>query len=252
MHAQAPAILRHQPPPAQSLPGKEEEPVKQPQATDAPGKDAQMARAARLQRDGYVRHDDRPLEGKDGKVGIRRFHPKDITPHFTAVRESIPELSSWLVWCHAGFSLEDSAAFVSACVSGWEKGGHHNFVIVDPRDDTFLGSVGLKVVDRSHNFASIGYWVRTGRAREGIASVAVRLIARFGLEQMGFSRLEIVIPAHNRASWRVAEKTGAKREGTLRKRVVLQGKSHDALVYSLVHGDLDDEHEAGMIGLPNS
>jgi len=40
------------------------------------------------------------------------------------------ELSAWMVWCHAAYSLADSAAFVSTCDSGWEQGDHYSFVIM--------------------------------------------------------------------------------------------------------------------------
>ena len=43
----------------------------------------------------------------------------------------------------------------------------------------------------------------------------------------------------NAPSRRVAEKAGAKVEGILRNRVTLNGRLHDAVMHSLVPGDLD-------------
>jgi RimJ/RimL family protein N-acetyltransferase len=63
--------------------------------------------------------------------------------------------------------------------------------------------------------ANVGYWVRTSRTGQGIATAAVRLVARFGFEDLGLRRLELLIAVHNVASRRVAEKVGATLEGVL-------------------------------------
>ncbi len=57
---------------------------------------------------------------------------------------------------------------------------------------------------------------RTGQTGQGIATAAVRLIARFGFEDLGLLRLlELLIAADNLASRRVAEKVGATFEGVV-------------------------------------
>jgi RimJ/RimL family protein N-acetyltransferase len=71
-----------------------------------------------------------------------------------------------------------------------------------------------------------------------VASKASRLGARFGFEELGLHRLEILAAISNVASQRVAEKIGAVREGILRKRLLIRGESHDAVMFSLVEEDL--------------
>jgi ribosomal-protein-serine acetyltransferase len=63
------------------------------------------------------------------------------------------------------------------------------------------------------------------------------LLAAFGMERAGLTRIEIMAAAGNLASQRVAEKAGARREGVLRNRYLLHGKLHDAVLYSLIPGD---------------
>jgi len=46
-------------------------------------------------------------------------------------------------------------------------------------------------------------------------------------------RLEILVAISNLPSQRVAEKAGAVREGVLRRRLLLHGVSHDAVMFSL-------------------
>jgi len=186
------------------------------------------------------------VEFYDGSVGIRPFRSEDVPALFAATRESIKELSTWMVWCRADYSLEDSAAFVSGCAAEWEKGEQYSFVIFDVGGGTFLGSVGLSGVNRAHKFANLGYWVRTKWTQHGVASTATRMIARFAVEELGLNRLELYVPVGNKASQRVAEKAGARWEGVLRKRLVLGGCPHDAVLYSLVAEDW--EQNAGNEG----
>ena len=179
-----------------------------------------------------------PADFSNGAIAIRRFQPGDALAHYSAVRESIYQLCSWMVWCHPGYSPVDSMAFIDACNTGWDEDRQYCFVIEDADDGAFLGSVGLSQVNRTHGFANLGYWVRGSRTGRNIAPAAVRLAARFAFQKLGLQRLELLVPVGNRFSRRVAEKAGAHREGVLRHRLVLQAAPHDAVIYSLVPSDL--------------
>ncbi|HSU57086.1 MAG TPA: GNAT family protein [Candidatus Dormibacteraeota bacterium] len=175
------------------------------------------------------------VELSDGTIAIRQFEAGDGPLLYTAVRESLPEIRQWMVWCHPEYSLEDSASFINRCPSDWQKGVRFSFVIQSHHNSEFLGSVGLSQIDPVHKVGSIGYWVRTTRTRRGAASAGLRLAARFGFDRLGLQRVELVIPVGNAPSMRVAEKAGARFEGVLRKRIMLNGKSCDAAIYSLVN-----------------
>ena len=173
----------------------------------------------------------------DGNIGLRLFALDDVPGLFNAIRESMTQLSAWMVWAHPGYSIEDTQSFVLRCGPGWEKGEQYSFAIVDARDGQFLGSVGLSAVNRAHGFANLGYWVRTRKTRHGVATSATRMAARFSFESLKLQRVELLVPTANIASQRVAEKAGAKCEGLLRKRLQLNGISHDAFVYSFTRED---------------
>jgi len=170
-------------------------------------------------------------------VGIRRYRTEDVDALFEAVRESVRELSVWMPWCSESYARVDSENFVRCRESDWERGEHYSFVVYDTASGHFLGSVGLNFINRLHQFANLGYWVRTSRTRRGVATAAARMAARFGLGELGFNRLEIVTAAGHVASQRVAKKVGAHCEGVLRKRLVIHGQVHDAVVFSLVAED---------------
>jgi RimJ/RimL family protein N-acetyltransferase len=146
-----------------------------------------------------------------------------------------------MAWCRRDYSLADARAFISKSKAAWETGERYSFVITDPGDTLFLGSAGLSQVCPVHRIANVGYWVRSSCAGRGVGTAATRLIADFGLNQLQLNRLEMLVAAENFASQRVAQKAGARFEGLLRDRLVLDGRRHDAVLYSLVEADLRAE-----------
>ena len=172
-------------------------------------------------------------------VLLRPFVAEDAPHLYEAARESMDPLCEWMTWCRPEYSLEDSERFIVEAAEDWAKGERYSFAIMDASDGTFLGSAGINHLNRTHGFANLGYWVRNSKTRRGIATTATIQIARFALGQLGLNRMELLIPADNLASQRVAQKAGAKFEGLLRNRLVLRAKSHDAVLYSLLLKDLD-------------
>ncbi len=178
------------------------------------------------------------VELTDGAITIRTYREADAPLLYEAVRESIPEVSPWLPWCHDGYSLAESRQFVAARELASQGDEWYSFAVFDHASEKFLGGVGLNFINRVHQLANLGYWVRTSAAGRGVATRATSLAARFGFERLGLHRIEIVAAVDNVASQRVAEKAGAVREGVLRKRLLIRGKSLDAVLFSLVREDL--------------
>jgi RimJ/RimL family protein N-acetyltransferase len=171
----------------------------------------------------------------DGTIRIRRYRPDHIPLLFEAARESVSEMfTRWMPWCHPHYTREESSAFVLSCEEAWRTGEEYGFAILDYASGAFLGGVGLNQLSREHGFANLGYWVRSSEMGRGVAVAATLLAARFGLEDLGLNRIEIVIAVDNKRSQRVAEKAQAKREGILRSRLLIGDQLHDAIMYSLI------------------
>lgn len=175
-------------------------------------------------------------------VAIRPIELGDAEAICDAMAESKAELGRW--WPTGGVELttaEAERARIAERIESRAKGTAFAFVIFDARNGEFLGRCGINFIARDPGFANLGYWIRTGRRGQSIAPAAVRQVARFGFEQRGLVRLELVIDVENAASIRVAEKAGAVFEGVLRSRVVgPAGEPRPARMYSLVPADLVD------------
>jgi ribosomal-protein-serine acetyltransferase len=173
----------------------------------------------------------------DGTITLRTPIPDDAGSHCDAVLESLPDVSRWLEWAHEGYGIEESKGFIARAITGRESGDMYEFHILD-QDGKFLGGCGLNRVDRRFLKANLGYWVRTAAAGRGVATAATRLLARYGFEQRGLQRIEIIAAVENRASQRVAEKVGARREGLLRNGIRYRSHNIDAVMFSLIPDDL--------------
>jgi RimJ/RimL family protein N-acetyltransferase len=172
------------------------------------------------------------------EINLRAFTPADAEPMYAAIRESLPEVSPWLTSLTADLTLTDIGRFIAHAQIEWDEATAFHHVIAAADDGRVLGSIGLAQINKLHQFANIYYWVRTSAARQGVASAAVRQVARFGFGTLGLRRLEIVMAVGNAASRRAAEKAGATYEGRLRNRLMMYTVSHDAFMFSLVPDDM--------------
>ena len=178
------------------------------------------------------------VELSDATILLRPYRQQDADALYEAVRESVAEVSPWLPWCHENYSIEESREFVSTRGKSAADGEWYSFGVFDKESGKFLGGVGLNFINRVHMMSNLGYWVRSSAVGRGVATSATRLAARFGFEELGLHRIEIVAAVENIASQRVAEKAGALREALLRKRLLIRGESQDAVMFSLVPEDM--------------
>jgi len=180
----------------------------------------------------------REIELTDGLVLLRPYRIDDIDNLYQAVCESIAELSAWMPWCHEFYSIEESRTWLEERAEAWEKGTQYDFAITNIMNGYYLGGCGLNNINNAARMANLGYWVRTSRTKKGVATAATRLLAQFGFKELNLNRIEIVVAVENKVSQRVAEKAGARREGILRNRLVIGKQVHDAVMLSLIPGDL--------------
>jgi ribosomal-protein-serine acetyltransferase len=175
-----------------------------------------------------------------GRLVLRPVRAEDAGDFFAALRESIPEISPWMDWCTPEYSPEMAQAWASSRPEAWDSGTAYCFAIRDAQDGSLLGGCNLSQIQRNVRLANLSYWVRTSRTRQGVASAATRLVARFGIEQVGLIRVEVLAAVENLASQRTAEKAGARREGVLRNRLVVRDRIYEAVMFSLIPEDLEE------------
>src|SRR5450631_1119842 len=91
------------------------------------------------------------------------------------------------------YTVDDAAAFIERSAGLWHSGGAAPFVIVDATTGTLLGSVGVHALGLESTPAHVGYWVAAAARGRGVATRALRLVARWAVEDLGLSRVEVYV-----------------------------------------------------------
>jgi ribosomal-protein-serine acetyltransferase len=174
----------------------------------------------------------------DGVITLHRYRMDDVPDLVAAAHESVGTVFPWLPWCHEGYKVEEAESWIASQVKAWDEAANFEFCIRTASGE-HVGGGGINSLNKEHPLANLGYWVRTSQQGKGYATRAARLLAEFGIKDLGLQRVEIYAAVGNHASLRVIEKTGAQREGILRNRIFLHGRPHDAVGHSMIPADLE-------------
>lgn len=182
-------------------------------------------------------------ELQDDRVVLRRHRREHAEQLYEAGRASVAEVGRWMPWCRDDLTVAQCEQWLEEQIRAWDAGTAYEFAIFDRAAGHLVGGAGLNRINSDAYLANLGYWVRSGEQGRGLATRAGRLVAAFGIEELGLRRIEIVAAVDNHASCRVAEKIGALREAILRKRVVIgDGSSVAAVMFSVI----PDDHAASL------
>ena len=138
-------------------------------------------------------------------VRLRPLAAADAERAFDAIHGR-REILDWLVWPGPETIDDLLPAFVHWAACG-EEGDNYHFAIADPRDDAFVGTIGVRFAGHPGD-GQIGYWLATDRWGRGAATEAVGLLAHLAFTALAARRLHATVFFGNTASRRVLEKNG--------------------------------------------
>jgi ribosomal-protein-serine acetyltransferase len=174
------------------------------------------------------------------KIILRKYEIGFAPLLFEAATESKGgEFTRWMPWCHKDYSVAESEKFIAESVENWKNQAEYDYAVFDVQDGIFVGGVALNLFNQHRKLMNLGYWVRTGSQQRGIAHTATRLLAKTAFKDLDLNRIEVAMAVENYASQKTAEKSGATREGILRKLLFIGGVQHDAVMFSFVREDFE-------------
>ena len=98
------------------------------------------------------------------------------------------------------------------------KEGHHFiFGAFDKASGVFIGQIDLFTINQQLRWANIGYHIQNHCFGNGYATESVVLGLRIGFQVLGYHRIEAAMELDNKASRKVAQKSGLRFEGVREK-----------------------------------
>ena len=164
---------------------------------------------------------------EDDAIVLRPLEEADA-PALAAAIGDDPDLDRWTRMPFP-YTEDDARAFIA----GTEEMA---FAVLARSDGELLGGIGARA--HGPSIVEIGYWVKADARGRGVATRALALIARWAFDELGAARVELKAEPDNVGSQRVAEKAGFTREGVLRSVLDFKGRRRDAVMFSLLPGDL--------------
>jgi RimJ/RimL family protein N-acetyltransferase len=179
----------------------------------------------------------RSLRLDDGVVALRPWESSDLAELVRAVDDE--EIYRWIDLIPRPYTADDGRAYLRGCRRAWREGSGAPFAVTDALDGGILGSIDMRL-SPERDVGEVGYWIRAEARGRGVATRALVLVSRWGLERPGVARLQLRADAGNQASRRVAEKAGYTLEGILRSErwSARQQRRYDWAMYSLLPGEL--------------
>jgi N-acetyltransferase len=138
-------------------------------------------------------------------------------------------------------SESDMEAYVSHALQARDAGVEIPFATVLAQTGEIIGSTRFYEVSAAHLRAEIGYtWVHPNWQRTFVNTAAKYLMLAYGFDTRKWHRIALRTDNRNLVSQAAIERLGAKREGILRRHMVMpDGYHRDTVYYSI----LDTEWE---------
>ena len=174
---------------------------------------------------------------RDAVVSLRPWRETDVPAKLMAFGDPAVQRFSWSRT--APYTEADAGAYFVEQQQARLRGDALHFALVEPaNDDVVLGGGSLYDVDLEQSRAAVGYWLAPAARSRGVATHAVRLLARWAFSRLGLARLELTCGPDNEASQRVAARCGFVREGVLRSHIAFKGDRRDTVFFSVLPHEL--------------
>jgi RimJ/RimL family protein N-acetyltransferase len=180
---------------------------------------------------------DIPTRIETPRLLIRCPEPGDGAAVFAGVvasLESLRQFPASLPWSVFEPSVDESERYCREGHAKYLLRTEMPMLLFSKADDVYIGGSGLHSFDWSVPKCEIGYWLRSGYTKQGLAAEAVGAITAFAFSNLGMRRVEALPDDENLASCKVCERAGYSLEGVLRNdRAEPNGRLRNTRVYAI-------------------
>jgi RimJ/RimL family protein N-acetyltransferase len=168
------------------------------------------------------------------RLVIRCWRPEDAALLKDAIDSSLGDLRPWVPWAmHEPSSVDAIADRLGSMRQRFMANEDYAFGLFERDETQVVGGAGLHPRG-SADHLEIGYWLRTGANRRGLATEAAAALCRVAFACTSVERLEIHCDAENGRSSAVAQRLGFTQDREFRQEALTARSSHrNTLVWTL-------------------
>jgi len=112
-----------------------------------------------------------------------------------------------------------------------EKPDEVNWFIIEKKDGTKIGSIGHSPVQRQFE---LGYAIIPSERGKGYCTEGVKIMVDYLFLSKDIERVQAHTDTRNKASQKVVENAGFRKEGIVRKAMFMRGEWRDLSLYSIL------------------
>jgi RimJ/RimL family protein N-acetyltransferase len=183
-----------------------------------------------------------PERIEDPPVVLRRYRGSDLQALFEAVSTSADHLRPWLAWASVEPLEQGLADFISRSIEEFDRGENYGYAIWNLVESTLIGGAGLHP-RLGPGRIEIGYWVRTGWLRRGIASAAARALTEAACLLPGVEEVRIHCDEANLASAGVPRGLGFRLLRTVEDEVTAPAEVGRSMEWAVTVNDWNSIHQ---------
>ena len=172
----------------------------------------------------------KPATIRTQRLLLRPFELKDVNDVFDYASDT--EWSRFLPVA-SPYTVRDAEAFMARQIlKNWDE--KPRFAI--EFKGVVVGSVKL-TIEKPLSIASLRYSIARPCWNLGLMTETVTAVVGWGFDEFGLQKVYSRMDVENVGSWRVMEKVGMTREGTLRSHGVNRGVRHDYHYYGILRSE---------------
>ena len=167
------------------------------------------------------------------KIFLRPLNPSDADIMYAWRQEPSVQRFNPL----ADLSLSELRERYAKTESDLTKKDASNFCWMVNERDAAVGYVALNNANWRMCYGEIGYGIAESHHGKGLGTLAVKMLAEKVFKESNLERLIAYVSTENLASWKLLERLGFQREGTLRQHYIIKGRRVDEYVYGILRSE---------------
>ncbi|WP_214483164.1 GNAT family protein [Bacillus sp. SM2101] len=179
------------------------------------------------------------LKTVDERVYLKLIEMKDAEKIFKLTHNSRNYLRKWLPWVDTTTGIEDTKAFIRACISKYDEDKHMIMMVILYKDDV-VGVAGYNQIDWLNKTAYIGYWLAEECQGFGIMTKVVKALTNYAFTEAELKKVAIRPAENNEKSRAIPERLGFIEECRVSDADWIYDHSIDHIVYSITKKSLNN------------